>query len=331
MLAQSPALKSARFSSLASRPLRATSRRSITVFASTKVPNADLLAVAQRAADAGAAIILDAVDKPRNISYKGATDLVTDTDKASEDAILKIISEAFPDHAILGEEGGVFGNTASDYLWCVDPLDGTTNFAHGYPSFAVSIACLRHAIPVASTVIEFCGGPGSWITRTYAAKRNGGATLNGQPISVSRTHDLQKSLVVTGFGYDHDEAWEANLKLFREFTDITQGVRRLGSAAIDMCHVATGICEAYWEFRLKPWDMAAGVLIVEEAGGTVTTMDGRAFSVFDRSVLVSNGFVHEAILGKTEPVVGRLVSDGVNLSQWFVPEGYRVHSGAQLE
>lgn len=108
-------------------------------------------------------------------------------------------------------------------------------------------------------------------------------------------------------------------------------MRRLGSAAIDMCHVATGMCEGYWEFRLKPWDMAAGVLIVEEAGGTVTTMDGRAFNVFDRSVLVSNGFVHEAILGKTEPVVGRLVSNGVDLSQWFVPEGYRVHSGAQLE
>ena len=130
-------------------------RSSMLVSASTtKVAPADLLAVAKRAADAGAAIILEAVDKPRTgITYKGATDLVTDTDKASEAAILDIISAAFPDHAVLGEEGGVSGNTSSDYLWCVDPLDGTTNFTHGYPSFAVSIACLRHSTPVAATVI----------------------------------------------------------------------------------------------------------------------------------------------------------------------------------
>ena len=311
-----------------------TKRHTIVNFAAAaavKVPNAELLTIAERAADAGAAIVADAVDKPRNISFKGATDLVTDTDKASEEAILKVISDAFPDHAILGEEGGVSGNTASDYLWCVDPLDGTTNFAHGYPSFSVCVACLRHALPVAATVIEFAGGPGSWVQRKYTARRNGGAYLNGKPLTVSRTHELQKSLLITGFGYEHDEAWEANIKLFREFTDITQGVRRLGSAAIDMCHVASGIAEAYWEFRLKPWDMAAGVLVVEEAGGTVTTMDGRAFSVFDRSVLVSNGFVHEALLAKMEPAVGGLVANGVDLSQWFVPKGYRVHSGAQLE
>lgn len=301
--------------------LSTSPRHTVAVFASgAKIPNSDLLAVAERAADAGKAIVLDAVDKPRNISFKGATDLVTDTDKASEEAILNIISEAFPDHAILGEEGGVSGNTSSEYLWCVDPLDGTTNFAHGYPSFAISIACLRHALPVASTVIEFSGGPGSWVTRTYTAKRNGGAFLNGKPISVSRTHDLQKSLLVTGFGYDHDEAWEANMKLFKEFTHVTQGVRRLGSAAIDMCHVACGIAEGYWEFRLKPWDVAAGVLVVEEAGGTVTTMDGRAFSVFDRSVMVSNGFVHEEMLKRTEPAVAKLVSNHVDLSQWFVPK-----------
>lgn len=315
------------------RPARVAPRRtSLAVRASAaKIPNAELLGVAQTAAAAGAAVVADAVDKPRDISYKGATDLVTATDIASEAAILAVIAEAFPDHAILGEEGGVTGNTASEYLWCVDPLDGTTNFAHGYPSFAVSVACLRHALPVAAVVVEFAGGPGTWVQRTYAARRNGGATLNGAPLSVSRTHDLQRSLLVTGFGYEHDEAWEANLKLFREFTDVSQGVRRLGSAAIDMCHVAAGMAEAYWEFRLKPWDMAAGVLVVEEAGGTVTTMDGRAFSVFDRSVLVSNGFVHGALLERMEPAVGGLVAAGVDLSQWFVPKGYRVHSGAQLE
>jgi myo-inositol-1(or 4)-monophosphatase len=219
---------------------RPSRRCAVTPLATAKLPNKELLEVAQRAASAGAAIVLDRVDKPRSISYKGATDLVTDTDQASEDAILAAIREAYPDHALLGEEGGVSGDTSSEYLWVVDPLDGTTNFAHGYPSFAVCVACLRHALPVAATVVEFAGGPGTWVTRTYSAARYGGAFLNGTPITVSRTHDLQKSLLVTGFGYEHDEAWLANIGLFKEFTDVTQGVRRLGSAAIDMCHVASG-------------------------------------------------------------------------------------------
>ena len=181
------------------------------------------------------------LDKPRTINYKGFADLVTDTDEASEKAILEasarqpiaalphwglpagglrptraaaalapfntptahpcpcvqVIRAQFPEHAILGEEGGVSGNTSSDYLWCVDPLDGTTNFAHGYPSFAVCVAALRHATPVAATVIEFCGGPGTWVTRTYTAARNAGARLNGEPISVTRTHEVGQALLVS--------------------------------------------------------------------------------------------------------------------------------------
>eukprot|EP00884_Botryococcus_braunii_P005618 jgi/Botrbrau1/15057/Bobra.118_2s0005.1 len=290
-----------------------------------------LLEVAEKAAAAGKEIILEAVDKPRNIQFKGDTDLVTETDKASEEAILKVITEAFPDHAILGEEGGVVGNTASDYLWCVDPLDGTTNFAHGYPSFAVSIGVLRHATPVAAVVVEFCGGPGAWTSKTYTASRNGGAFMDGKPICVSRCHDLRRSLLATGFGYEHDAAWSKNLELFREFTDVTQGVRRLGAAAVDMCHVALGILDGYWEYRLKPWDMAAGVLIVEEAGGLVTTTDGLAFSVFQRSILASNGALHGAIQEKTEAATAQLRDQGVDLAPWFVPKGYRVSAGHQLE
>ena len=292
----------------------------------------DLQQVAEEAARAGASIVYDTIDKPRNITLKGTADLVTETDTASEKAVLDVIRKYFPNHAVLGEEGGVSGDVTSEYLWAVDPLDGTTNFTHGYPSFAVCVACLRHAVPVASTVIEFAGGPGTWVQREYSAKRNGGATMNGNALSVSKTKDLGSSLVVTGFGYDHDEPWLANMGLFKEFTDITRGVRRLGSAAIDMCHVASGITDAYWEYRLKPWDMAAGVLMVEEAGGTVTTMDGRAFSVFDRSVLVSNSYLHESLLEIIEPVTTDLVTNkGVDLSQWFIPAGYSVHSGAQLE
>jgi myo-inositol-1(or 4)-monophosphatase len=293
--------------------------------------NKELLAVAAAAAAAGAAVVADRVDKPRAISYKGAADLVTDTDTASEAAVLAVLRGAFPGHAILGEEGGVSGDVSSEYLWCVDPLDGTTNFAHGYPSFAVAVACLRRATPVAAAVVEFAGGPSTWVQRAYAAARNGGATLNGAPIGVSRAADLSRALLCTGFGYEHDACWLANLELFRELTDASQGVRRLGSAATDMCHVAAGITDGFWEFRLKPWDMAAGVLIAEEAGGTVTTLDGRAFSVFDRSVLVTNGALHGAMLARTEPRVAALQREGVDLSPWFIPEGHRVHAGRQLD
>ena len=280
----------------------------------------ELLAVAEEAARAGAAIVQDAVDKPRNISSKStSTDLVTETDLASEAAILAVLRKHFPTHAILGEEGGVTGDTNSEYLWCVDPLDGTTNFAHGYPSFAVLVACCKHATPVASTVVEFGGGPGTWVQRVYSASRNGGATMNGAPISVSGTRELVQSLVTTGFGYDHDAAWMANMGLFQTFTDVTRGVRRLGSAGVDMCHVACGLTEAYWEPKLKPWDQAAGALVVEEAGGTVTTMDGRAFSVFDRSVLVSNTHLHQQLLDIIEPVTTDLVvNKGADLTPFKV-------------
>ncbi|GMH41162.1 hypothetical protein BSKO_09072 [Bryopsis sp. KO-2023] len=296
-----------------------------------KVPVDQLLSAAKEAAEAGATVVMDGVDKPRQVSYKGLTDLVTNTDQASEDAVLGSLRSAFPDHALLGEEGGVSGNTSSDYLWCVDPLDGTTNFAHGYPSFGVSVGVLRHAIPVAACVVEFTGGPGLWSTRTFTASRNHGAFADGKRITVSRVKELERSLMATGFGYDHDEPWAATMDLFRHFTDVTQGVRRLGAAAVDLCHVGLGISECFFEYRLKPWDVAAGVLVVEEAGGLVTTMDGCAYSVFDRSVLATNGSVHGAIQEKTEAATADLRSKyGVDFSPWFVPEGYGVKSGAQL-
>ena len=155
--------------------------------------------------------------------------------------------------------------------------------------------------------------------------------MNGAPISVSGTRELVQSLVTTGFGYDHDAAWLANMGLFQTFTDVTRGVRRLGSAGVDMCHVACGLVEAYWEPKLKPWDQAAGALVVEEAGGTVTTMDGRAFSVFDRSVLVSNTHLHDQLLSVIEPVTTDLIMNkGVDLSQFKI-QGYGLRTGAQLD
>ncbi|GMP71424.1 hypothetical protein CsSME_00029835 [Camellia sinensis var. sinensis] len=281
-----------------------------------------LLGVVETAAKTGAEVVMDAVKKPQNIVYKGLTDLVTDTDKMSEVAILEVVTKNFKDHLILGEEGGLIGNSSSDYLWCIDPLDGTTNFAHCYPSFAVSVGVLYKGKPAAGAVVEFVGGPMCWNTRTFSAAAGGGAFCNGQKIQVSHTDKVEQSLLVTGFGYEHDDAWSTNIELFKEFTDVSRGVRRLGAAAVDMCHVALGIVEAYWEYRLKPWDMAAGVLIVEEAGGVVSCMDGGKYSVFDRSVLVSNGVLHDKLLERIGPPTDKLKNKGIDFSLWFKPENY---------
>lgn len=287
------------------------------------IPSKHLLHVVETAAKTGSEVVMEAVNKPRNVTYKeGLTDLVTDTDKMSESAILEVVRKNFGDHLILGEEGGLIGDSSSDFLWCIDPLDGTTNFAHGYPSFAVSVGVLYKGKPAAASVVEFVGGPMCWNTRTFSAVSGGGAYCNGEKIHVSKTDKVEQSLLVTGFGYEHDDAWATNINLFKEFTDVSRGVRRLGAASVDMCHVALGIVESYWEYRLKPWDMAAGVLIVEEAGGTVSCMDGGKFSVFDRSVLVSNGVLHEKLLERIGPATENLKTKGIGFSLWFKPENY---------
>ncbi|KAK6150213.1 hypothetical protein DH2020_017738 [Rehmannia glutinosa] len=273
------------------------------------IPSAQLLGVIEKPPRL---VIMDAVNKPRNITYKGLTDLVTECGEKN-----------FPDHLILGEEGGLIGDSSSDYLWCIDPLDGTTNFAHCYPSFAVSIGVLYKGKPAAATVVEFVGGPKCWNTRTFTAAAGKGAFCNGDKIHASQTDKVERSLLVTGFGYEHVDAWATNIELFKEFTDVSRGVRRLGAAAVDMCHVALGIVEAYWEYRLKPWDMAAGVLIVEEAGGTVSCMDGGKFCVFDRSVLVSNGVLHSKLLERIGPATEKLKGKGIDFSLWYKPENYR--------
>ncbi|MED6186699.1 Phosphatase impl1, chloroplastic [Stylosanthes scabra] len=244
-----------------------------------------LIEVVKTAAQTGAQVVMDAVNKPRNITYKGLTDLVTETDKMSEAAILEVVKKNFEDHLILGEEGGIIGDASSDYLWCIDPLDGTTNFAHGYPSFAVSVGVLYRGRPAAAAVVEFVGGPMCWNTRTFSATAGGGAFCNGQSIHVSATDQVERSLLVTGFGYDHDDAWATNIDLFREFTDVSR--------------------------------------IVEEAGGAVSRMDGGKFCVFDRSVLVSNGVIHEKLLDRIGPATEKLKSKGIDFSLWYKPENYR--------
>lgn len=263
-----------------------------------EVPLEYLLATAKEAALAGARAVRSAADSPRRVRTKsGFSDLVTDTDALSERLVIEAIGKRLPQHHVLGEEGGVVragagvgadegaaggaGGASSDaaprglgrYLWCVDPLDGTTNFAHGYPSFAVSVAVLDRGFPAAACVVEFHGGPGAWAERTYEASLGGGAFCDGRRVSVSPTAAVRDALLVTGFGYLHDAAWAANLGHFATLTARSRGVRREGAAAVDLAHVALGVADAFWEPRLKPWDVAAGMLIVKEAGGVVTSME----------------------------------------------------------
>lgn len=227
------------------------------------------------------------------MDYKGLNDLVTDTDHRAEETIKNTLLASFPDHAILAEESGST-TTESDCLWVIDPLDGTTNFVHGYPSFAVSIGLLIQHEPQVGVIVELPAN------NVYTAVRGEGAFRNEVPIRVSTTEKLNQALLVTGFGYEHDAAWQANLDLFREFTDLTQGIRRLGAAAVDLCHLACGQVDGFWEFGLQPWDMAAGVLIVSAAGGRVSTMDGEKFSLYGRNILASNGRLHAEMLTRTK-------------------------------
>ncbi len=242
--------------------------------------------VAVGAAKSAAQIIMDALQHPRDVHHKGRTNLVTETDRRSEDAIISHIRATFPDHSILAEESGT-NNRDSDYLWVVDPLDGTTNFVHGYPSFGVSIAVLHDGEPIIGVVVELP------VNRVYTAVKNAGAFCDNEPIHVSNVSELEKSILVTGFGYDHNENWHRNMELFKSFTDITQGVRRLGSAAVDLCHVARGVVDGFWEYDLHPWDTAAGILLVREAGGIVTKMNGEPYSIYDDSILATNGLLHQ--------------------------------------
>ena len=235
-----------------------------------------------------------------DIKTKSYNEFATFVDEQAEKAIKDIIQSRYPDHGIIAEESQPKKSDKFDYVWIIDPLDGTTNFVHNYPSFAVSIGVHYNNNPVVGCVIEI---PSNNI---YTAIKSEGAFCNNNPINVSSENNLQKSLLVTGFGYDHDEKWEANMNLFKLFTDVTQGVRRLGAASVDLCHVACGIVDGFWEFDLHPWDTAAGILIVLEAGGKITQMDGRGFDIFQKQILASNGHIHEPMLKHIKPIIDSL-------------------------
>ena len=230
------------------------------------------------------------------LTKSSIADLVTTTDKNAERIIKEDILTNFPDHGILAEESGV---TASDsaYQWLIDPLDGTTNFVHGLAPFCVSIALTNNNKPLLGVVSELPAGNLFW------AVRDEGAYCNGEPIHVATTRSIADALLITGFAYEHDYKWVTNMNLFKEFTNISQGVRRLGAAAADLCYVACGKADGFWEIGLHPWDSAAGILLVKEAGGKVSRMDGKAFSIHDKQLLATNGHLHQEMLEKTAPAI----------------------------
>lgn len=229
------------------------------------------------------------------VEYKGDVDLVTVADRKSEALIRERIKAVWPDHDILGEEGGL-QDQGSEYRWYVDPLDGTTNFAHSYPVFCVSLAVEHKGERIAGVIYD------PTRDEMYSAEIGGGAYLNGERMQVSKVGNLAESLVATGFP-SRKRHKNPNIYFYHQITLRTHGVRRAGSAALDLANVASGRYEGFWEFNLNPWDTAAGVLLVQEAGGRVTDFSGGPFAIESRETLASNGLIHDALLHEMEGVL----------------------------
>lgn len=249
----------------------------------------DRLEVALTAAKGAGEILLEQLSGPAKVEFKGEVNLVTEADREAETAIVGVLRQAFPDDEVLSEEGG--GQSGKgEYSWLIDPLDGTTNFAHQYPIFSISIGLRRGEEIVAGVVYDPTRQ--EW----FVAERGRGARLNDQPLRVSTQSRLNESLLATGFPYDLRESPVNNLDYYERFVMRAQAVRRAGSAALDLSYVAAGRLDGYWELKLAPWDTAAGILMVEEAGGRVSDFQGREFRLEDGWLVASNGLIHEEML-----------------------------------
>ena len=254
--------------------------------------------VAVDAARAAGRLLRDELSGARRIAFKGSpTNLVTEMDQRAEVLILERLRDAFPDDAILSEEEGAAGGR-SDRRWIVDPLDGTTNYAHGLPIFGVSIALEAARRLVLGVVYD----PSR--DEMFVGERGSGATLNDTPIRVSATGSLDASLLVTGFPYNIRETVDTNLAEYAAFSLRARAVRRLGSAVIDLAYVACGRFDGFWELRLGAWDVAAGAVVLEEAGGRITGIDGRALDIDSPTLLATNGLIHDAMLSTLKEVRG---------------------------
>lgn len=245
---------------------------------------------AWEAVHAAGDLVRDNWQRPKEIRYKGAIDLVTSVDRDAERCIVNLLRRNFPDHSILAEEETDFTGSEDSCRWIIDPLDGTTNFAHGYPQFCVSIALERKQDLLLGLVYD------PLRRECFAAIRGQGATLNGQPIRTSTVPELDKALLATGFPYDRRENPDFYLAYFRAFLTRCQGIRRAGAAALDLCYVACGRLDGFWELKLKPWDTAAGSLIVKESGGRISDFGGNDFSIWGNETMASNGAIHRDMI-----------------------------------
>jgi myo-inositol-1(or 4)-monophosphatase len=261
--------------------------------------------IGRQAALAAGAVMRQNYHKPQRVTLKGAIDPVTETDYQAQETIVAIIRQAFPDHDFLAEERQREGGGAAPAepgaglawetdpprcRWIIDPLDGTVNFAHGFPMFCVSIAFEAEGKLLYGVVYE------PLRDELFEAQKGQGALLNGQPILVSRTDRLERALVATGFPYDIRERLPETTARLARVLGAVQGVRRAGSAALDMCYVACGRLDGFYEENLKPWDTAAGLVLITEAGGRLTTFDGGEYDIYSPNILASNGVLHGKLL-----------------------------------
>lgn len=262
--------------------------------ASTPVPSPSelqrFLDIASEAALAAGGVLQSYWGKLDHIQEKGRPgDLVTEADKAAEAVILEVFERHLPDHGILAEESGYLGNANSPYQWAIDPLDGTTNYAHQYPFSAASIGLLIDGVPHVGAIFD------PFHNDLFRAATGLGATRNRHAIAVSTTDRLENSLLVTGFAYDRRETSDNNYAEFCHLTHRTQGVRRGGAASLDLAYVACGRLDGYWERGLSPWDLAAGVVLVREAGGQVTAYDESSLDLSTGRILATNGHLHHSL------------------------------------
>jgi myo-inositol-1(or 4)-monophosphatase len=254
--------------------------------------NNPTLADLERMARQAGQILYNGYEKDHQVDYKGVIDLVTEIDHQSEDFIIGEVQRLFPDHHILAEESGALDGIG-EHLWLIDPLDGTVNYAHGVPVFCVSIAYAHQKQVALAAVYD------PLRDELFTAERGKGSWLNGHRLQVSKVEELQRSLLVTGFPYDVWNMPRNNFDYFTRLGKMTQGVRRLGSAALDLCYVGAGRFDGYWELSLKPWDVAAAGLVAEEAGAKVTNADGNAdYLSPPQSLLAANPMLYEKIFAE---------------------------------
>jgi myo-inositol-1(or 4)-monophosphatase len=251
----------------------------------------EVRALAERLARAAGALQRERYETDFRVDTKSAAiDLVTEVDHACEALIVETLRRERPRDAVLGEEGGSRGPDGAEWRWVIDPLDGTMNYAHGYPRFCVSIGVQRAGAAEVGVVYD------PLLDELFAAVRGAGATLNGRPLRVSDETDLSRALLATGFAYDVHRSEDDNVANFARFVKLARGLRRDGSAALDLCYVAAGRLDGYWELKLHPWDVAAGALILREAGGKATDFSGRELASDASETLASNGRLHEAMM-----------------------------------